>query len=45
MEAEVAEARWVPLDEAPSLLSHRSEREIAARAVEAARDLDADRDL
>jgi 8-oxo-dGTP pyrophosphatase MutT (NUDIX family) len=33
MEAEVAEARWLPLDEAPRLLAYRGEREMAARAL------------
>jgi 8-oxo-dGTP pyrophosphatase MutT (NUDIX family) len=35
MEVEVAEARWLPLAEAPSLLAYRGERDMAARAVEA----------
>ena len=30
---EVAEARWLPLDEAPSLLAYRGEREMAAKAL------------
>jgi 8-oxo-dGTP pyrophosphatase MutT (NUDIX family) len=30
---EVAEARWLPLDEAPRLLAYRGEREMAERAV------------
>jgi 8-oxo-dGTP pyrophosphatase MutT (NUDIX family) len=34
MEVEVAEARWVPLDEAAALLSYGGEREMAARAVD-----------
>jgi 8-oxo-dGTP pyrophosphatase MutT (NUDIX family) len=34
MELEVAEARWLPLDEAPGLLAYRGEREMAGRAVE-----------
>jgi len=34
MEVEVAEARWLPLDEAPQRLSYRGEREMAERAVE-----------
>jgi 8-oxo-dGTP pyrophosphatase MutT (NUDIX family) len=34
MEIEVAEARWLPLADAPRLLAYRGEREIAARAVE-----------
>jgi len=37
MEEEVAEARWLPLDEAPELLAYRGEREMAARATEALR--------
>ena len=37
MEEEVAEARWLPLDEAPELLAYRGEREMAARAAEALR--------
>lgn len=35
MEIEVAEARWVPLDEAPRLLSYRGEKQMAERALEA----------
>ncbi len=31
---EVAETRWLPLDEAPKLLSYRGEREMAAKALE-----------
>jgi 8-oxo-dGTP diphosphatase len=31
---EVAEARWLPLDEAPKLLSYKGEREMAAKALE-----------
>jgi 8-oxo-dGTP pyrophosphatase MutT (NUDIX family) len=31
---EVAEARWVPLDEAPRLLSYKGEREMAAKALD-----------
>jgi 8-oxo-dGTP pyrophosphatase MutT (NUDIX family) len=34
MEIEVAEARWVPLDDAPGLLSYRGEQEMAERAAE-----------
>ena len=34
MEIEVAEARWVPLDDAPRVLSYGGEREMAARAAE-----------
>ncbi len=30
---EVAEARWLPLDEAPALLAYRSEQEMARRAL------------
>jgi 8-oxo-dGTP pyrophosphatase MutT (NUDIX family) len=33
MEREVAEARWLPLDEAPRLLAYRGEREMAERAL------------
>ena len=36
---EVAEARWLPLDEAPRLFAYPGEREMAARAIEAAHDL------
>ena len=32
---EVAEARWLPLDEAPRLLAYKGEREMAERAIEA----------
>jgi 8-oxo-dGTP pyrophosphatase MutT (NUDIX family) len=35
MRREVAEARWLPLDDAQRLLSYKSEREIAAKALEA----------
>ena len=35
---EVAEARWLPLDEAPRLLAYRGEREMATKAIEALRD-------
>jgi len=34
MRVEVAEARWLPLDEAPRLLAYGGEREIAAKARE-----------
>jgi 8-oxo-dGTP pyrophosphatase MutT (NUDIX family) len=34
MRVEVAEARWLPLDEAPRLLAYGGEREMAARAHE-----------
>ena len=32
MRVEVAEARWLPLDEAPALLAYAGEREMAAKA-------------
>jgi len=35
MEVEVAEARWLPLEEASKLLAYRGEKEMAARALEA----------
>jgi 8-oxo-dGTP diphosphatase len=35
---EVAEARWLPLEEAPKLLAYKGEREMAAKALEALRD-------
>jgi 8-oxo-dGTP pyrophosphatase MutT (NUDIX family) len=34
MRIEVAEARWLPLDEAPRLLSYDGERTMAAKALE-----------
>ena len=34
MDVEVAEARWLPLDDSPRLLAYRGERDMAARAVE-----------
>lgn len=34
MEREVAEARWLPLAEAPRLLAYRGEREMAVRALD-----------
>jgi 8-oxo-dGTP pyrophosphatase MutT (NUDIX family) len=34
MRVEVAEARWLPLDEAPRLLSYDGERKMAAKALE-----------
>jgi 8-oxo-dGTP pyrophosphatase MutT (NUDIX family) len=34
MRIEVAEARWLPLEEAPRLLAYRGEREMAAKAWE-----------
>jgi 8-oxo-dGTP pyrophosphatase MutT (NUDIX family) len=39
MEIEVAEARWLPLADAPRLLSYRGEQEMAQRAVEALAEL------
>jgi 8-oxo-dGTP pyrophosphatase MutT (NUDIX family) len=36
---EVAEARWLPLEESPRLLAYGGEREMAAKAVEAVRAL------
>jgi 8-oxo-dGTP pyrophosphatase MutT (NUDIX family) len=33
MEREVAEARWLPLDDAPRLLAYRGEREMAEAAI------------
>lgn len=35
MEREVAEARWLPLADGPTLLAYRGEREVAAKAREA----------
>jgi len=35
MELEVAEARWLPLEDAPRLLAYRGEREMAERALQA----------
>ncbi|HSG13009.1 MAG TPA: NUDIX domain-containing protein [Gaiellaceae bacterium] len=32
MEVEVAEARWLPLEEAPRLLAYKGERDMAAKA-------------
>jgi 8-oxo-dGTP pyrophosphatase MutT (NUDIX family) len=34
MRVEVAEARWLPLDEAPRLLAYKGEREMAAKALD-----------
>jgi 8-oxo-dGTP pyrophosphatase MutT (NUDIX family) len=34
MEVEVAETRWLPLEEAPRLLSYGGERDMAVRALE-----------
>ena len=33
MEIEVAEARWVPLDDAPSILSYGGEKQMAGKAL------------
>ena len=38
MEREVAEARWLPLDEAPRLLAYRGERDMAGAALAALED-------
>ena len=38
MEIEVAEARWLPLADATSLLAYRGERDMAAKAQEILRD-------
>ena len=35
MEVEVAEARWLPLEEAPRLLAYGGERDVARKALEA----------
>jgi 8-oxo-dGTP pyrophosphatase MutT (NUDIX family) len=35
MELEVAEARWLPLEDAPRLLAYKGEREMAERALAA----------
>jgi 8-oxo-dGTP pyrophosphatase MutT (NUDIX family) len=32
---EIADVRWLPLEEAPRLLAYKSERELAARALDA----------
>ena len=34
MEIEVAEARWLPLADAPALLAYKGERDMAAKAAE-----------
>jgi 8-oxo-dGTP pyrophosphatase MutT (NUDIX family) len=39
MELEVAEARWLPLEDAPRLLAYGGEREIAEKALAAAASL------
>jgi 8-oxo-dGTP diphosphatase len=36
---EVAEVRWLPLDDAPRLLAYHGEREMATKAIEALRKL------
>jgi 8-oxo-dGTP pyrophosphatase MutT (NUDIX family) len=38
MELEVAEARWLPIADAPRLLAYGGEREMAAKALEALAD-------
>jgi len=38
MRREVAEARWLPLDEAPRLLAYRGERQMADEALRAVAD-------
>jgi 8-oxo-dGTP pyrophosphatase MutT (NUDIX family) len=35
MEIEVAEARWIPLDDAPSMLSYGGEKQMARKAIAA----------
>ena len=35
MEIEVAEARWVPLDEVPAVLAYGGEKDMARKAIEA----------
>ena len=35
---EVAEARWLPLDEAPDLLAYKGERDMARKALDLLRD-------
>jgi 8-oxo-dGTP pyrophosphatase MutT (NUDIX family) len=35
---EVAEAKWLPLEEAPKLLAYKGEREMAAKALEVLQD-------
>ena len=34
MDVEVADARWLPLAEGPTLLAYRGEREMVAKAIE-----------
>jgi len=34
MDVEVAEARWLPLDDGPALLAYKGERDTAAKAIE-----------
>ena len=38
MDREVAEARWLPLEDAPRLLSYRGEKDMAKAALEALRE-------
>jgi hypothetical protein len=38
MELEVAQARWLPLEQAPTLLAYKGEREMAERALASVRD-------
>jgi 8-oxo-dGTP pyrophosphatase MutT (NUDIX family) len=38
-EDEVAEVRWLPLDDAPRLLAYAGERDMAQKAIDALRDL------
>jgi len=38
MEVEVAEARWVPLDDAPRVLAYGGERQMAAKAADVMRE-------
>ena len=42
---EVAEVRWLPLDEAPALLAYRGEREMAERALARLSDRDTAEDV
>ena len=36
---EVAETRWLPLEDGPKLLAYKGEKEMAAKALEAVRAL------
>jgi hypothetical protein len=38
MEREVADARWLPLEEAPRLLAYRGEKDMARAALDALRE-------